>query len=270
MLEVEKASVVFHPPGMPAFHALQGVSVGIPAEQFAVVIGTNGSGKTTLLNAVAGVCALDEGKICLDGHDMTRLPEHRRARWIGRVFQDPLKGTAPEMTVAENLALGARRGHFPGLGRACSARALREIRDRVAVLRMGLEDRLDTLMGSLSGGQRQALTLLMASWNRPKLLLLDEHTAALDPRTAEQVIQLTRQIIAQERLTVLMVTHAMQQAVSMGDRLLMLHHGRIVLDVSGAEKARLSAEDLFARFEDLRRRDLLTPAALEVLRARYV
>jgi putative ABC transport system ATP-binding protein len=237
---------------------------------FVIVVGTNGSGKTTLLNAVAGTFFVDQGRIRLAGRDVTSWPEHRRAALIGRVFQNPFSGTAPNLSIAENLALAARRGQSRGLGLALGAGRRAEMRARVRALGMGLEDRLDNPIGTLSGGQRQALTLLMATWLRPQLLLLDEHTAALDPRSADQVITVSEQVIARDQLTTLMVTHSMQQAANLGDRLLMMHRGRVILDVEGGEKRRLRPEDLLDRFEEVRRGELLDPGAAEVLRHAYV
>ena len=201
---------------------------------------------------------------------MTRWPEHRRAQFIGRVFQNPFSGTAPNLSIAENLALSARRGRPRGLGWALESNLMARMHGTVRSLKMGLEDRLDNAIGSLSGGQRQALTLLMATWLKPKLLLLDEHTAALDPKSADQVIKLSDEIISREKLTTLMVTHSMQQAANLGDRLIMMHRGNIVHDLRGAEKRRLRAEDLLARFEDLRRADQLDETAAELLRRAYV
>jgi putative ABC transport system ATP-binding protein len=201
---------------------------------------------------------------------VTRWPEHRRARLIGRVFQNPFSGTAPSMTIAENLSLAARRGRFRGLG-ACLPRRLRsELRDRVAAMGLNLEDRLDTPIGNLSGGQRQSLTLLMAGLVRPQLLLLDEHTAALDPKSADKVIQLTEEMVRREQLTTLMITHSMQQAAHLGDRLLMMDRGEVVCDIRGEEKKRTHGEDLLARFEELRRAQLLDESAAEMLRQNYV
>ncbi len=211
-------------------------------------------GKSTLLNAVAGVFRVDAGEIWLDGRDVTRWQEHQRARLIGRVFQNPFTGTAPSMSIAENLVLAARRGQKRHLGWALSRRVKDELRDRVKQLRMGLEDRLGTAIGSLSGGQRQALTLLMATWEKPALLLLDEHTAALDPKSADQVIRLTEEVVSHHRLTTLMVTHSMQQAVNLGDRIVVMDHGTVACQFEGADKQRLGVDDLLARFEDLRRR----------------
>jgi putative ABC transport system ATP-binding protein len=250
--------------------ALQGVSLAITEGSFVVVIGTNGSGKSTLLNALAGTFLVDAGRIAIDGKDVTAWPEHRRAALVGRVFQNPFSGTAPSMTIAENLALAARRGLGRGLTLALGRRRRAELREGVSRLRLGLEDRLDAPIGTLSGGQRQALTLLMASWLRPRLLLLDEHTAALDPRSADHVIEVSRDIIARHHLTTLMVTHSMQQASTLGDRLVMMHRGTVLHDDSGAEKARLRPPDLLARFESIRRAELLDASAAEMLRRMYV
>jgi putative ABC transport system ATP-binding protein len=250
--------------------ALRGVDLLVEPGSFVVVIGTNGSGKSTILNSVAGSRRVDAGTIHLAGHDITSWPEHRRARLIGRVFQDPLAGTSPSLSIAENLALASTRGLHRGLGRAVSRRAVADFRDRVRPLGMGLEDRLDNPIGSLSGGQRQALTLLMATYRRPALLLLDEHTAALDPRSAEQVIVLTEQVVRREQLTTLMVSHSMAHAASLGDRLIMAHQGRLVFDVSGAAKQRLRPDDLLEKFEELRRADQLDETAARLLREVYV
>jgi putative tryptophan/tyrosine transport system ATP-binding protein len=270
MIEISQATKTFHAGTPNQVNALRGVSVTIEDGEFVVVIGTNGSGKSTLLNAAAGTFILDSGRIVLAGTDVTRWPEHRRAQMIGRVFQDPFSGTAPGMTIAENLVLAARRGSARLLDLAVTSRSRQELRDRVSRLGMGLEDRLDNPVGTLSGGQRQALTLLMSTWVRPKLLLLDEHTAALDPRTAEQVIRLTHEVVTREKLTTLMVTHSMQQATNLGSRLIMMHRGEVADDLSGAEKRRLRVNDLLARFEELRRQDLLDETAAEMLRRAYV
>ena len=213
---------------------------------------------------------LDEGRIVLSGHDITAWPEHRRAKLIGRVFQNPFSGTAPGMTIAENLAMAVRCGRFPGLGWALNRRVMDEFRERVATLNMGLDDRLDTEIGGLSGGQRQALTLLMATWQRPGLLLLDEHTAALDPRSADRIIHLTNEIVTREKLTTLMVTHSMTQASNLGDRLIMMHKGEIIRDFSGAEKKRQRPNDLLAHFDEVRRRELLDQSAADFLKEMYV
>jgi putative ABC transport system ATP-binding protein len=270
MLEIIGVTKTFHPGTPNEVRALRDVTLTIEPGSFALVIGTNGSGKSSLLNAVAGTFPVDAGTIRLMNRDITHWPEHRRATRIGRVFQNPFSGTAPTMTIAENLALAARRGLPRGLAPALGRRLRAEVRDRVRQLDMGLEDRLDNAIGSLSGGQRQALTLLMATWLRPDLLLLDEHTAALDPRSADQVIALSEQLIEREKLTTLMVTHSMEQAAYLGDRLVMMYRGRVIHDYAGAEKRRLRPDDLLARFEAVRRGELLDESAAELLRASYV
>ncbi|MFM7121850.1 MAG: ABC transporter ATP-binding protein, partial [Gammaproteobacteria bacterium] len=232
--------------------------------------GTNGSGKSTLLNAVAGSFECESGSVHIAGQDVTRWPEHRRAQLIGRVFQNPFSGTAPHLSIAENLALAARRGLGRGLRPLLSTDVRERMHEAVRSLGMNLEARLDNAIGTLSGGQRQALTLLMATWRRPELLLLDEHTAALDPRSADQVVRITDRVVARDRLTALMVTHSMQQAVTYGDRLVMMHRGEVIQDFRGAEKRRLRPEDLLARFEEVRRADLLDEPAAAMLRRRYV
>jgi putative ABC transport system ATP-binding protein len=270
MLGIRAARKTFNADTPNEVRALQGVDIDVDEGSFVIIIGTNGSGKSTLLNAVAGACFLDAGSIRLAGIDITSWPEHRRASMIGRVFQNPFSGTAPSMSIAENLALAARRGKARGLGWALTGAAWDEFRERVRRLNMGLEDRLGNPIGSLSGGQRQALTLLMASWIKPKLLLLDEHTAALDPRSADQVIRLSEEIVACDQLTTLMVTHSMQQASQLGDRLIMMHRGEILHDFRGAEKLRLRAGDLLTRFEDVRRAEQLDESAAAMLRRLYV
>lgn len=270
MLQINRISKTFNPGTPNEVRALCDVSLALPAGAFLIVLGTNGSGKSTLLNAIAGTFLVDTGTISVAGQEITRWPEHRRARFIGRVFQDPFRGTAPTMSIAENLVLASRRGRRRGLGLAVNRKALSELRDRIRPLNMGLEDRLQNPIGSLSGGQRQALTLLMASWHRPELLLLDEHTAALDPKTADQVIRLTHDIIERDKLTTLMVTHSMQQAVNLGQRIVMMHKGRILHDLEGSERARVRPEDLLRRFEDVRRREQLDGGVAEMLAASYV
>ncbi|HUK33801.1 MAG TPA: ATP-binding cassette domain-containing protein, partial [Vicinamibacterales bacterium] len=225
MLQLHELQKTFFGGTPNEVRALRGVSLQIEEGSFVIVIGMNGSGKSTLLNAVAGSFIVDRGAIRIADTDVTRWPEHRRAAMIGRVFQNPFSGTAPTMTVAENLALASRRGLSRGIGRLIPARRQNELRDRVATLNMRLETRMHNPIGMLSGGQRQALTLLMATWRRPDLLLLDEHTAALDPKSADQIVRLTEQIVSQHRLTTLMVTHSMQQAATLGDRIVMMNHG---------------------------------------------
>ena len=251
--------------------ALEGVDLAVEPGGFVVVIGINGSGKSTMLNAIAGSVALDRGVVRIAGQDVTRWPEHRRAALIGRVFQNPFSGTAPHLTVAENLAIASQRGRRRGIfqRRAGSARRA-QLAEQLANMGLGLEHRLDTPVGVLSGGQRQALTLLMATVVRPSLLLLDEHTAALDPRSAEQVLRLTEETVARDHLTTLMVTHSMHQAVRLGDRLLLVHRGRIIEDISGTRKRRLRMEDLLDRFDQLRNADMLDESAAEMLRRAYV
>ena len=270
MLTVSNLQKTFNPATVNEVRALRGVSLHVPAGAFLVILGGNGSGKSTLLNAVAGAFRVDAGEIRLDGRDVTRWQEHQRARLIGRVFQNPFTGTAPNMSIAENLALAARRGQKRRLGWALSRLMKNEVRDRVGQLRMGLEDRLDNAIGSLSGGQRQALTLLMATWAKPALLLLDEHTAALDPKSADQVIRLTEEVVTRHQLTTLMVTHSMQQAVNLGDRLVIMHQGTVACRFDGADKQRLGVDDLLARFEELRRRQMLDETAAALLREAYI
>jgi len=229
VLEVTNAHKTFFAGTPNAVHALRGVDLKIERGSWVCVIGTNGSGKSTLLNAVAGGFRLDEGSISIDGIDVSKWPEHCRAKLIGRVFQDPFSGTAPSMTLFENLALASRRGQSRGLGLALNSVNQKELTKRVAAMELGLENRMDNPIGSFSGGQRQSLTLLMATLIRPQLLLLDEHTAALDPRSSDQIIRLTKRSIEQDSLTTMMVTHSMQQAVSVGDRVIMMDQGRIVL-----------------------------------------
>ena len=270
MLELRAVRKTFNPGTPNEVRSLQGVDLTIEEGSFVIVVGTNGSGKSTLLNAVAGTFPVDEGSIRIGSAEVTRWPEHRRARFIGRVFQNPFSGTAPNLSIAENLALAARRGLPRGLGWALRAQLRQEISQVVARLNMGLEQRLDNIIGSLSGGQRQALTLLMATWRKPDLLLLDEHTAALDPKSADQVIALTEQIVARDKLTTMMVTHSMHQATTIGDRLIMMHRGRVIHDFRGAEKRRLRISDLMSQFEEVRRAEQLDETAAEVIRLAYV
>jgi len=270
MLQLRDVQKTFFAGTPNEVRALRGVSLQIDDGSFVTVIGTNGSGKSTLLNAVAGSFFADRGSIAIAGRDVTRWPEHRRAAMIGRVFQNPFSGTAPTMTVAENLALAARRGLARGLGNLLPARLQKELRDRVATLNMQLETRLHNPIGTLSGGQRQALTLLMATWRRPELLLLDEHTAALDPKSADQIVRLTERIVSQHRLTTLMVTHSMQQAATLGDRIVMMNHGSVLADYAGASRRHVRAEDLVRRFDEIRRDEQLDASAAEMLRESYV
>ena len=246
MLEIKNVSKTFNPGTINEKHALTNLSLSLNDGDFVTVIGGNGAGKSTLLNAVAGVWPVDSGAILIDGEDVTGMPEYKRAKYIGRVFQDPMMGTAPNMQIEENLALALRRGQKRGLKWGVT----NAYREKLATLGLGLEDRLTAKVGLLSGGQRQALTLLMASLQTPKLLLLDEHTAALDPGTAKKVLELSDKIISENKLTALMITHNMTDAIRHGNRLIMMDRGRIVLDISGEEKSRLTKADLLERFAE--------------------
>ena len=248
MLELQNIYKTFNPGTINEKRALNGVSLTLKEGDFVTVIGGNGAGKSTLLNAVAGVWPVDRGSILIDGVDVTRLPEHKRAKYIGRVFQDPMTGTAATMQIEENLALAKRRGHRRTLRPGITRAEREEYRELLKILDLGLEDRLTSKVGLLSGGQRQALTLLMASLVKPKLLLLDEHTAALDPKTAAKVLSATEQIVRRDRLTTLMITHNMRDAIAHGNRLNMMYEGRVALDISGEEKKRLTVEDLLSKF----------------------
>ncbi|MEO8192397.1 MAG: ATP-binding cassette domain-containing protein [Gemmatimonadales bacterium] len=252
MIEIERLEKTFTQPGGERVPALRGIDLVIPTGEFVTVIGTNGSGKSTLLNAVAGSFLPDAGTIRIAGVDVTRQPEFKRAALIGRVFQDPFKGTCPSMSVAENLRMAELRGWRRGLRVGLSRSALERYHVQLKRLGMRLEGRLQASMGTLSGGQRQAVTLLMATLRRPQLLLLDEHTAALDPRAAEQVIQITNQVVRENKLTTLMVTHSMEQALEQGDRTIMVHRGEILADLAGSDRSGLDAGDLLKRFTELR------------------
>jgi len=265
MLKIRTLTKTFFPGTPNEVRALRGIDLDLADGCFAAIIGTNGSGKSTLLNAVAGTFTPDTGAVELDGHAITHWPEHRRATLIGRVFQNPFAGTAAEMSIAENIVLATHRGQPRGLGFALARHTRDAIADRVRALKMGLEDRLDNPIGTLSGGQRQALTLLMATWLRPKLLLLDEHTAALDPKSAAQVAVLTKEIVTREKLTALMVTHSMQQAVQLPDRIIMMHRGQIVEDYAGERRARVRVDDLMHAFDRVRRRELFDATVAETL-----
>ena len=250
MLELKHISKTFFPGTVNAKTALDDLSLTLHDGDFVTVIGGNGAGKSTMLNAVAGTFTVDSGSILLDGEDITRKPEHRRAADLGRVFQDPMMGTAGDMWIEENLALAARRGQPRGLKWGITALERADYRELLKTLDLGLEDRLTAKVGLLSGGQRQALTLLMASLKKPKLLLLDEHTAALDPKTAAKVLELSDRIVAENGLTTMMVTHNMKDAIAHGNRLIMMDAGRVVLDIAGREKQRLTVPDLLALFSE--------------------
>lgn len=251
MLEINGISKTFNPGTINEKKALSNLSLSIKGGEFVTVIGGNGAGKSTLLNAVAGVWPVDEGRIVIDGHDITPLPEYKRAAFIGRVFQDPMMGTAADMQLEENLALAARRGKRRGFKWGVARNERTELREKLKMLGLGLEDRMSAKVGLLSGGQRQAVTLLMASLLRPELLLLDEHTAALDPNTAAKVLQLTGEIVDRDKLTTLMITHNMRDAINYGDRLIMMDEGNIILDISGEQKKQLTKTELLKKFAEV-------------------
>jgi len=249
MLELKNIYKTFNPGTINEKVALNGVSLSLNDGDFVTVIGGNGAGKSTLLNAVAGTWFVDEGKILIDGNDVTKLPEHKRAIYLGRVFQDPMTGTAATMEIQENLALAKRRGNKRFLRPGITKQEREEYVSLLATLGLGLENRLTSKVGLLSGGQRQALTLLMATLKKPKLLLLDEHTAALDPKTAAKVLSITDQIVNRDHLTTLMITHNMRDAILHGNRLIMMSEGKIILDISGEEKKKLTVKNLLDQFE---------------------
>ena len=251
MLKIENVSKTFNKGTINEKVALRGLNVELLEGDFVTVIGGNGAGKSTMLNMVAGVYPVDEGRIMVDGQDITGQPDFKRAVYLGRVFQDPMMGTAADMELQENLAMAYRRGKKRGLRWGISAKERKLYRERLATLGLGLEDRLTSKVGLLSGGQRQAVTLLMATLQSPKVLLLDEHTAALDPKTAAKVLDLTNQFVEQDNLTTLMVTHNMRDAIRMGNRLVMMHDGRIIYDVRGEEKKALQVSDLMKKFEEI-------------------
>ena len=248
MLKIENIYKTFNAGTVNEKVALQGLNLHLKEGDFVTVIGGNGAGKSTMLNAVTGVFGVDSGKVLIDGVDVTHLPEYKRAKFIGRVFQDPMMGTAATMQIEENLALAARRGKPRTLRSGITKAEREEYREALKILDLGLEDRMTSKVGLLSGGQRQALTLLMATLQKPKLLLLDEHTAALDPKTAAKVLEATQKIVEKDNLTTMMITHNMRDAIQYGDRLVMMYDGHIVVDVSGEEKKNLTVEQLLNLF----------------------
>ena len=248
MLTISHVSKTFAPGTANEHLALDDISLHLAPGEFVTVIGSNGAGKSTLMNAVSGSFIVDKGRITLGGQDITFVKEHKRARIVGRLFQDPMKGTAPHMTLEENLALAARRGQSRSLRPGITRAEREQYRELLKILDLGLEDRLTSKVGLLSGGQRQALTLLMATLKKPRLLLLDEHTAALDPKTAAKVLDTTEKIVQRDKLTTLMITHNMRDAIAHGNRLIMLYDGRIVVDIAGEEKKKLTVEQLLALF----------------------
>lgn len=251
MLEIKNVYKTFNAGTVNEKVALKGLDLTLEDGDFVTVIGGNGAGKSTMLNAVAGVWPIDMGKILIDGQDVTRLSEHQRAKYIGRVFQDPMMGTAATMGIEENLALAARRGVARSLRAGITKKEREEYHELLKTLDLGLEDRMTSKVGLLSGGQRQAVTLLMTTLKKPKLLLLDEHTAALDPKTAAKVLALSEKIVQENHLTTLMITHNMKDAIKYGNRLIMMYEGRVIYDVRGEEKANLQVSDLLQRFEQV-------------------
>ena len=250
MLEIKNVRKTFNKNTINEKKALNGINLHLDEGDFVTVIGGNGAGKSTMLNMIAGVYPIDSGKIEIDGVNISREPEYKRARYIGRVFQDPMMGTAAGMEIQENMALAFRRGQRRGLGWGIKANEKDFYHDALMKLGLGLQTRMTNKVGLLSGGQRQALTLLMATLQKPKLLLLDEHTAALDPKTAKKVLEITQEIVEEQNLTTLMITHNLKDAISIGNRLVMMHEGRIIYDVSGDEKKKLEVDDLLKKFEE--------------------
>lgn len=251
MLEVKNIYKTFNKGTINEKRALNGVDLVLNEGDFCTVIGGNGAGKSTMLNAIAGVWPVDSGSIVIDGIDVTGLPEHKRAKYLGRVFQDPMTGTVADMEIGENLAIAARRGKSRGLRWGVTKKEKAEYKEMLKEFELGLEDRMTSKVGLLSGGQRQAITLLMATIQKPKLLLLDEHTAALDPKTAAKVLELSDKIISENNLTAIMITHNMNDAIAHGNRLIMMHDGKIVLDISGEEKKNLTVDQLLQKFEEV-------------------
>ncbi|MGN0106755.1 MAG: ABC transporter ATP-binding protein [Hominilimicola sp.] len=262
MLKVNGIYKTFNKGTINEKKALNGVDLELNEGDFVTIIGGNGAGKSTLLNSICGVFRVDSGSIVIDGTDVTRLPEHKRAKYLGRVFQDPMMGTAADMWIEENMSLAYRRGKPRGLKWAITNKERIMYKEMLSQLGLGLEDRLSSKVGLLSGGQRQALTLLMAVMRKPKLLLLDEHTAALDPKTAETVLNLSEKFIAEENLTAMMITHNMKDAITHGNKLIMMHEGRIIYSVSGEEKKALTVDDLLKKFADISGEEFANDRAL--------
>ncbi len=262
MLDITGVEKTFNPGTVNQKKALNGLNLHLAKGDFVTVIGGNGAGKSTMLNMIAGVYPVDCGSIVIDGINVTKLPEHKRAKYLGRVFQDPMTGTAADMQIEENLALAARRGARRTLRAGITAKERKEYKELLKILDLGLEERLTAKVGLLSGGQRQALTLLMASIKRPKLLLLDEHTAALDPKTAAKVLEISEKLIKENDLTAMMVTHNMKDAIAYGNRLIMMHEGRIIYDVSGEEKKSLTVDALIQKFSQTSGQEFANDRAL--------
>lgn len=269
MIKIENLHKTFNPGTINEVYALKDIDFSMKEGEFVTVIGTNGSGKSTLLNAIAGSFIPDRGIIEIDGVNVTRRKDYHRAKYIARVFQNPFMGTAPDMSIAENLLIAHLRGN-PRWPKISLGKHLKQtFQEKVKCLEMGLEDRLDNIIGSLSGGQRQAVTLLMAVLKKPKVLLLDEHTAALDPKSAAQIIKLTKQFIKEDNLTAVMITHSMQQALELGDRTVMMHGGEIIENINESEKLRMTVDDFLNRFAEIRKREKLTNELLVMLKQEY-
>lgn len=270
MIQIKDYHKRFNPGTVNEVYALRDINLNVNEGQFITIIGTNGSGKSTLLNAIAGNFYPDEGEVYIDGKDVSYDNNHKRAKYISRVFQNPFMGTAPKMTIAENLHMAKLRSSSRGISIGLNSSQLKEYGEEVKQLEMKLEDRLENVIGTLSGGQRQALTLLMAVITKPKVLLLDEHTAALDPKSAAQVIKLTKKFIERENLTALMVTHSMQQALDLGERTIMMNRGIIIDDITAEEKKWLTVDDLLDRFAELRKQEKLTDEMMGSLLSEYM
>ena len=264
MLKTRRLSKIFFTGSVNENLVLKDINLNVPRNDFVTVIGGNGAGKTTFLNLISGVFPPEEGRIEIDGIDVTNLPEHKRAIFIGRVFQNPLLGTASSLTLEENLAIATSRGKRRGLSLAVTRKKREKFREKLRTLGLGLERRLHQRVGLLSGGQRQALTILMAVLSKPKLLLLDEHTASLDPKTAQTIIALTKRIINENQLTTLMVTHNMEQALKLGNRTIMMEEGEIIFDVSGKEKEKMTVKDLLEKFSQIKKKKLVEDKMLLV------
>lgn len=262
MLKVHGIYKTFNKGTINEKKALNGIDLELNEGDFVTIIGGNGAGKSTLLNSICGVFPVDRGSITIDGYNITRLPEYKRAKYLGRVFQDPMMGTAADMQIAENMSLAYRRGQRRGIKWAMPHKELEMYKKQLTQLGLGLEDRITSKVGLLSGGQRQALTLLMAVMKKPKLLLLDEHTAALDPKTAATVLELSDKFIAESNLTAMMITHNMNDAITHGNKLIMMHEGRIIYSVSGEEKKRLTVEDLLKKFSEISGKEFANDRAL--------
>ena len=269
MINISNLHKKFNPGSVNEVYALKGIDLHIKEGEFITVIGTNGSGKSTLLNAISGTFFPDSGTIAVNGIDMSSKAEHTRAGYISRVFQDPFKGTAPEMTVAENIQIAILRGKRHLMKVGLNSKQIQNFISELQKMEMNLDTRLESIIGTLSGGQRQAISLLMAVIQKPKVLLLDEHTAALDPKSAAQVIKLTKKFIEKDNLTTLMITHSMQQALSLGNRLIMMHHGKIIDDINSEEKSRLTENDLLNKFEQIKKKEKLSTSLINEFRDEY-